>query len=136
MLEEQQEEDHHQPSTHQNEDEESADAAGCVIPCGHIYDPVCAMHLEDDASSGGGPAGEVREFANECTMRRMNCEWNKSKSEPVDNGDILLDGFSSILDFRVVAAEHCETHNEQEMTAMPSRASAAAMRMHLPWTET
>lgn len=50
----------------------------CVIPCGHIYDPVCAVEEDTIVGGGGDNAIEVREFPNECSMHRSNCEWHKS----------------------------------------------------------
>lgn len=61
----------------QEVDDESA-GPDCVIPCGHIYDPVCAISSDDNIDGGGGTAVvEVREFPNECTMTRFNCEQKK-----------------------------------------------------------
>lgn len=57
----------------EEKDDKSA-SAECLLPCGHIYDPVCAISFEDNSSDE-----EVREFPNECTMNRFNCEWNKRK---------------------------------------------------------
>lgn len=68
------------------DDDKSTD--DCVIPCGQILWPVCAVEEDtivgvdgdrDNArSSSNGNVFEVREFPNECSMHRFNCEWNKS----------------------------------------------------------
>lgn len=44
------------------------------MPCPHIYDPVCGSTFGDNSAEE-----ELREFPNECSMNRFNCEWNQRK---------------------------------------------------------
>lgn len=139
---------------HVDGDDQNA-GSDCVIPCGHIYDPVCAVSPEDPDT---GDAGEVREFPNECTMTRYNCEWKKREFSLARVCNVLVEhlGFrvtthrvSTLMlvvprfneykclfpllfffpGFQVVGEEHCGDNNDLETTMMPSGA-ASVMRMH------
>lgn len=78
----------------------------CLIPCAHIYDPVCA--------NDGGE--ETREFSNECSMLRFNCESNKSRCI-VEMKDYSQASFPS-LDFQMVDPDNCQPSDSMSSGAV------------------
>lgn len=60
--------------------DKSASSQECLIPCPHIYDPVCGSTFGDNSAEE-----ELREFPNECSMNRFNCEWNTRKHTITDH---------------------------------------------------